>query len=382
MERVDCIVVGAGIVGLAIARACALAGMETVVLEAEPVFGAGTSSRNSEVVHAGIYYPAGSLKARLCVEGRRRLYAYCERRGVAHRRCGKLLVATDPSQSPRLDALRASARANGLLDPDEALVPLTREQARSMEPEVACVAALWSPSTGIVDSHGLMMALLGDAEAAGAVLACSTRFTGARRGAAGFVVAMQAGDGAYELACEHLVNAAGLHAQAMAARIEGLPIGTIPSARWVKGNYFSLSGVRAPFSRLVYPMPNALGLGVHATVDLAGQVRFGPDTEPVDRLDYDVDPARVAAFADSVRAFWPGLPRDALQPAYAGIRPKLEAPDADFAVHGVDTHGIVGLVALYGIESPGLTACLPLADLVVARLRGAVGDAGTPAGAA
>ena len=376
MERVDCIVVGAGVVGLAVARACAAAGMETVVLESEAGFGTGTSSRNSEVVHAGIYYAPGSLKAGSCVQGRRRLYAYCDARGVAHRRCGKLLVATDASQLPALEALARRAAVNGLVGPEEALVPLTAAQARALEPEVACVAALWSPSTGIVDSHGLMLALLGDAEAAGASLACGTRFVAARRSAHGFVVGTQAGGAPYELACGRLVIAAGLHAQAAAARVEGLPVETLPPARWVKGSYFSLVGVRPPFSRLVYPMPNALGLGVHATIDLAGHVRFGPDTELVDRLDYDVDPARAAAFVESVRAFWPGLPQDALQPAYAGIRPKIDGPDADFAVHGVETHGVPGLVGLYGIESPGLTACLPLADLVVSRLQGAAGDAG------
>ena len=369
MERIDSIVVGAGVVGLAVARALACSGRDTVVLEAADSIGTGTSSRNSEVIHAGIYYPTGSRKAALCVRGRRLLYDYCASRGVAHRRVGKLLVATDAAQRPRLAALREQSVRNGLTAPGEALVPLDAAGARAIEPQVRCVEALWSPATGILDSHALMLALLGDAERAGAALACGTHLEGARRTGSGFVVRTQSAHGAYELACAEVVDCAGLAAQAVARRIEGLAPETIPAGRLVKGSYFSLSGCAAPFSHLVYPMPDALGLGVHATVDLAGQVRFGPDTEPVESPDYRVDAARAAAFYACIRQYWPALPDGALAPAYAGVRPKLAAADADFAILGPADHGLAGFVGLYGIESPGLTASLAIAEDVLACLQ-------------
>jgi L-2-hydroxyglutarate oxidase LhgO len=369
MDRLDAVVVGAGVVGLAVGRALALRGLETVVLERENGIGSGVSSRNSEVIHAGLYYPTGSLKARLCVQGRQRLYAYCEERGVAHRRCGKLLVAT-ASQERELAAIEAQAHANGVHD----LRRLSAEEARSLEPELHCTAALLSPSTGIIDSHGLMLALQGDLERASGALALCSPLQRARLGASGHVLEV-GGEAPMEIEARIVVNAASLWAPALAARCAGLPASQVPSAHHAKGNYFSLTG-RAPFSRLIYPLPEQAGLGVHLTLDLAGQARFGPDVEwlpdgPPDALDYRVDAARGEVFYAAIRRYWPALPDGALQPAYSGVRPKLQGPGepaGDFVLQGAADHGIAGFVNLFGIESPGLTASLAIADEVLARL--------------
>lgn len=360
MEQLDCVVVGAGVVGLAVARALALQGREVLVLEAAKAFGTGTSSRNSEVIHAGIYYAPGSLKARLCVQGRALLYDYCQARGISHRRCGKLLVATDPAQVAQLQGIADQARRNGVTD----LVLLSAAEARQLEPHLQCEAALLSPSTGIVDSHGLMLALLGDLENAGGVLACNAPLAGARVGPSG--IALQTEDGT-QLLAKTVVNAAGLQAPALAARFAGLDPRQVPQAFYAKGNYFTLA-TRAPFSHLIYPVPQAAGLGVHLTLDLGGQAKFGPDVQWVDLPDdLTVDPARGDAFYAEVRKYWPALPDGALLPGYAGIRPKISAPGEaarDFVIQTPRHHGVPGLVNLFGIESPGLTSCLAIADLV------------------
>lgn len=366
-DFVDAIVVGAGVVGLAVARALALAGRSVVVLEGEGAIGTGTSSRNSEVIHAGLYYPEGSLKARLCVEGRLALYAYCAERGVPHRRCGKLLVAANEDEIAAVAAIAERGRLNGAED----LAMISGAEARRMEPELAAVAALWSPQTGIIDSHAYMLALQGDAENAGAVLAFNTPFVAAEPTAQGFLV-RTGGTEPMRLACRELVNAAGLGASAVADRIAGLPSDAVPRTRFCKGSYFILAG-RAPFSRLIYPAPNAHGLGVHLTLDLGGQARFGPDTEWVEDIRYEVDGGRRAAFAAAIRRYWPGLDEEALSPGYSGIRPKIVGegePAGDFRIDGPQTHGTAGLVNLFGIESPGLTASLAIAGEVLARLKG------------
>ncbi len=361
MERVECVVIGAGVVGLALARELASRGHEVVLLEAEDRIGTGISSRNSEVMHAGIYYPADSLKARLCVAGNRSLYTYCEARAIAHRRCGKLIVATDPDQVESLRRLQARAWANGVQD----LQWLDARQAGALEPALRCSAALLSPRTGIVDSHGLMRALCLDAEKAGATVVLNSPVLGGRRAAAGIEVEV-GGEEPMRLQADRVFNAAGLGALGLAWRFSRLREACLPPlpTRWAKGNYYGLGGP-APFSRLVYPIPSEGGLGVHLTLDLAGQARFGPDVEWVDRLDYTVDPRRADRFYAEVRRYWPGLPAEALQPAYAGIRPKLHGPGEtapDFLIQREDAHGIPGLVNLLGIESPGLTACLALAE--------------------
>ncbi len=372
MERVDCVVIGAGVVGLACARALALAGREVLVLEAERAFGQGISSRNSEVIHAGLYYPPESLKARLCVRGRDQLYAYCAQRHVPHRRCGKLVVATAPAQLAELDTIAARAAAAGVTD----LRRLDAAEARAREPRLACVAALHSPSTGIVDSHALMLALLGDAENAGATLVLETRVVRGEVHADGLVLET-GGAMPMRLAARTVVNAAGLAAPWLAARITGRPAQSLPRSHFAKGSYFSLQGA-SPFSTLIYPVPEPGGLGVHLTLDLQGRARFGPDVEWLDETDelpgadrYRVDPARADAFYAEVRRYWPELPDDALQPDYAGIRPKISGPGepaADFRIDGPREHGMGGLVDLFGIESPGLTACLAIADEVLERL--------------
>jgi L-2-hydroxyglutarate oxidase LhgO len=370
MDSVDAVVIGAGVVGLAIGRALARRGLETIVLERANAIGTGTSSRNSEVIHAGLYYPTDSLKARLCVAGRAMLYDYCDAHGVAHRRCGKLLVATHEAQRERLLQIRTQAQRNGVGD----LELLDGAALHALEPELAGVAALHSPSTGIIDSHGLMLALQGDLEAAGGALALCSPLVATRRGSAQHVLEV-GGDTPTTLGARHVVNAAGLWAPAVAATLDGLAPAQVPTAHYAKGHYFALAG-RAPFARLIYPVPEDGGLGVHLTLDLAGQARFGPDVEWIapasaDAIDYRVDPARAAAFEASVRRYWPGLPAAALQPAYAGVRPKLAGPGAsasDFIVQGPAEHGIAGLVNLYGIESPGLTSSLALADEVLSRL--------------
>ena len=364
MDRVDAVVIGAGVVGLAVARALATAGRDVVILEAEDAIGTHTSSRNSEVIHAGIYYPQGSLKARACVEGRQRLYDYCAERSVPHRRCGKLIVATDAAQLEELEGIRQKAHANGVTD----VVHVSQAQARAMEPELHCVAALHSPSTGIIDSHALMLAYLGDAERAGAMLALKSPFAKGvvRTGGIELHVA-----GAEPILAAEVVNSAGLRAPSLARRIEGYPAELAPPELYAKGNYYSLAR-RPPFSRLVYPVPEPGGLGVHVTLDLAGRARFGPDVEWVDSIDYTVDPRRAERFYAAIRRYWPGLPDGALEPGYAGIRPKIsgkDVPAADFLVQGPRAHGVPGLVNLFGIESPGLTASLPLADAVLGQLR-------------
>jgi L-2-hydroxyglutarate oxidase LhgO len=365
MESIECAVVGAGVIGLAVARALARAGREVVVLEAAEAIGTETSSRSSEVIHAGIYYPPGSAKARLCVAGRHALYRYCAEHGVPHRNCGKLIVATSPDQIPRLEKLRAQAEANGVTD----LRPLTGEEAARLEPELRCLAALHSPSTGIIDSHAYMLALQGDAEAHGAVVALRSPVTGGRIIADGIVLAV-GGDEPVQIYARTVVNSGGLHAQRLAASFAGFPRGHVPPTYYAKGNYYSLSG-RAPFTHLVYPMPNQAGLGVHITVDLAGQARFGPDVEWIDHIDYGVDPRRAEGFYAAIREYWPSLKDGRLQPAYAGIRPKIVGPDApaaDFLIEGPAAHGVPGVVNLFGIESPGITASLAIADEVLLQL--------------
>ena len=351
--------VGAGVVGLAIARELAAAGREVIVLEAEDAIGTHTSSRNSEVIHAGIYYPKGSLKARACVAGRQLLYEYCASHAVPHRRCGKLIVATTEKQLAELGALREKAHANGVTDVDW----IAKDEVARLEPELFCMGALLSPSTGIIDSHALMLAYLGDAEGAGAMLALKSPLERAMARDGGFELQVT---GAEPIACSVLVNSAGLRAPSVARRIEGYPAELAPRELYAKGNYYSLAR-RSPFSRLIYPVPEPGGLGVHVTLDLAGQARFGPDVEWVERIDYDVDPRRAERFYAAIRRYWPGLPDGSLLPGYAGIRPKTAGPGEpapDFEIQGPRRHGVPGLVQLYGIESPGLTASLALARLV------------------
>jgi L-2-hydroxyglutarate oxidase LhgO len=364
VDHADAVVIGAGVVGLATARALAKAGREVVILEAEDAIGTHTSSRNSEVIHAGIYYPQHSLKARTCVEGRQRMYAYCDQRGVPHRRCGKLIVATDAAHLDELEDIRRRAHANGVTD----VVHLSSDQARAMEPELHCVAALHSPSTGIIDSHALMIAYLGDAERAGAMLALQSPLTKGVVRADGIELHVT---GAEPILAREVVNSAGLRAPSLARRIEGYPADLAPPELYAKGNYYSLAK-GSPFSRLIYPVPEPGGLGVHVTLDLGGRARFGPDVEWTDRIEYTVDPRRVERFYAAIRRYWPDLPDGALEPDYAGIRPKIsgrDAPAADFLVQGSREHGVSGLVHLFGIESPGLTASLPLADAVIGQLR-------------
>ncbi|SEC12630.1 L-2-hydroxyglutarate oxidase LhgO [Rhizobiales bacterium GAS188] len=361
-ETVDAVVVGAGVVGLAVARALALSGRETLILEAETMIGTGTSSRNSEVIHAGIYYPKGSLKALLCVAGRKALYAYCDAHGVPYRRCGKLIVAANDEQRQALTRILAAAQANGVDD----IALISQEEASALEPALACSGALLSPSTGILDSHAFMLSLLGDAEAKGAAIAYGSKVAGGRVEASGITIAVVADGEEIELAPRLLVNCAGLAAQSVAASIVGLSATTIPELRYAKGNYFSYPG-RAPFTHLIYPVPEVGGLGVHLTLDLGGQAKFGPDVEWVDRLDYTVDASRAERFYAQIRKYWPGLPDGALVPGYAGIRPKLPATDAaaDFVIQGPKDHGVAGLINLYGIESPGLTSSLAIAEHVL-----------------
>ncbi len=361
IERVEAVVLGAGVVGLAVARALAMSGREVLVLEAAGGIGTVTSSRNSEVVHAGIYYPTGSLKARLCVTGRMALYEYCTAHGVPFRKLGKLIVASDPAETLRLEAIAAQASANGV-----ELQWLSGAEARAMEPALRVDAALHSPETGIVDSHALMLAYQGELEDAGGTIALHAPLTGGVVTDDGIRLDV-GGDHPMQLECHELVNAVGLHAPDVARSIAGIPSQTIPQAYLCKGSYYGLQG-RAPFDRLIYPVPEPGGLGVHLTLDLGGQARFGPDVEWVDREEYDVDLGRAAGFYAAIRRYWPGLPDGALAPGYAGIRPKVSGPrepSADFAVLGPAEHGVPGLVNLFGIESPGLTASLALAGMVV-----------------
>jgi L-2-hydroxyglutarate oxidase LhgO len=365
VDEIECVVVGAGVVGLATARALALAGWEVLVLERAYTIGFETSSRNSEVIHGGLYYPAGSLKARCCVAGRERLYPYCRENGIPHAQIGKLIVAVEENEIAGLERIAKTARANGV----DNLVWFSSTQAQRLEPELHCVAALLSPSTGIIDSHALMLAFQGEAEAAGATVVLRTPVLSGRVRDDGFDLTL-GGSEPTSIRCRCLVNAAGLYASALAHTIDGVPRETIPPAYFCRGVYFSLTG-RAPFRRLVYPVPPPGGLGVHITVDLAGQARFGPDVEWISEVDYTVDPARGDAFYAAIRTYWPGLRDGALQPGYAGVRPKISGPKepaVDFVVQGPEIHGVTGLVNLYGIESPGLTASMPLADEVVRQL--------------
>jgi L-2-hydroxyglutarate oxidase LhgO len=363
MDEVYAVVVGAGVVGLAVARELACRGHETLILEAAGHVGAGASSRNSEVIHAGLYYPPGSLKARLCVSGREQLYQYCRERGIDHRRCGKLIVATDGAQLVALAAIAANARVNGV-----ELQSLDQTAALALEPELSCAGALLSPLTGIIDSHSYMQALLADAERAGAMLACNHRVTRVVAEKDAMLVGVNGGEPS--LRVRRLINCAGIDAAALARLIEGFPRQYVPVTYLAKGSYFTLKG-RAPFRRLIYPLPIPGGLGIHLTLDLAGRARFGPDVEWVERCDYGVDTQRGASFYGAVRRYWPGLPDDALQPGYAGVRANLSgpsAPAADFRIDDATTHGVGGLIHLFGIDSPGLTASLALASEVVARI--------------
>ena len=364
MEHVDCVVVGAGVVGLAVARALALAGREVLVFEATDAIGTGISSRNSEVIHAGLYYAAGSLKARLCVTGNKLLHAYCEAHGVAHKRCGKMIVASSADQLSQLTSIAEQAKQNGVTD----LRLLTKQEALHLEPNLRCEAALLSSGTGIVDSHALMLAFQADLENAGGMVVLHAALTHAKLGADG--IALTTLDGS-RLHCKVLVNAAGLQAPALAHQFAGLAPAHVPTAFYAKGNYFALSG-KAPFSHLIYPLPEAAGLGVHLTLDLAGQAKFGPDVQWVDAADdLRVDPSRGDVFYQAVRRYWPGLQAGALQPAYAGIRPKISGPQqpaSDFVIQGQRVHGQAGLVNLFGIESPGLTSSLAIAREVLTQL--------------
>lgn len=366
MADVDCIVAGAGVVGLAIARTLALAGREVLVLEAREGIGTQTSARNSEVIHAGLYYPEGSLKARLCVDGKHRLYAYLAERGLGHARVGKLIVATAESQIPKLGAIMAHAAAAGVND----LSLLGRDEISAMEPELSAIAAVWSPSTGIIDSHAYMLSLQGDIENAGGMIAFHSPVTALRREGGVFVVEAGGAEPAI-VRCRQFINSAGHGAPALAALLPEFPQQSVPRQAYAKGNYFALAG-RQPFSRLIYPTPEAAGLGVHATLDLAGRVRFGPDVQWVAHdQDLIVDPARAESFYAAIRSYWPGLPDGALTPDYAGVRPKLHGPGEpmpDFRIDGPREHGVDGLVTLFGIESPGLTASLAIAEEVATRL--------------
>ena len=363
MDNTDVVVIGAGVVGLACARALALAGREVLLLESESAFGTGISSRNSEVIHAGLYYPNGSLKARHCVAGKTLLYDYCAARGIATRRCGKLLVATNPDQVAQIDRLRINAAGNGVDD----LIVLDGKEAAALEPELTCVAALLSPSSGIIDSHSYMLSLLGDVENAGGTVVFNAPVIGGRIEGDGVIVSVR---GADPLRASLVVNAAGLGAQAVAHSIEGFPAAHIPSLRYARGNYFSISG-RSPFSRLIYPLPEAAGLGIHLTIDMGGQAKFGPDVEWITTPSYHVNAARIDRFYGEIAKYWPQIKDHELQPAYAGIRPKINAPNepaADFYIDGrygpIVGHGVPGVINLFGIESPGLTGSLSIAQQV------------------
>jgi L-2-hydroxyglutarate oxidase LhgO len=381
VDSVEVVVIGAGVVGLAVARALALAGREVMVIEKERAIGQGVSSRNSEVVHAGLYYATGSLKAQLCVRGKELLYAYCDERGLPIQRSGKLIVATDASQLPKLDAIEAQAHANGV-----PVQRLSREQARALEPELECVAALHSPTTGIVSSHDLMTSFQGDLENSGGMVALASEVSEIKifksnqhqvqvnnSEFAIEIVVIDDRQQSTQLACKHLINAAGLSAPMLARRMQGLAAQHVPQAYYAKGNYYSLSG-KAPFKHLIYPIPEEAGLGVHLTLDLGGQAKFGPDvqwlegiTDPA-QIDYSVDPCRCVAFYAEVRKYWPGLQDGQLTASYSGVRPKIHGPHEpapDFLIAGPEQHGIAGLVNLLGIESPGLTSSMAIGEKVV-----------------
>lgn len=361
MEKVDCVVIGAGVIGLAVARRLAMAGREVLVLEQADAIGTETSARNSEVIHAGIYYPTDSFKARLCVAGKQFLYSYCREKGVSFDNCGKLIVATSPEQNENLPKIRQKAAENGVTD----LEQWPAERAIELEPNLYCTGALWSPSTGVIDSHGLMIAYQGDAEDHGAFIVLNTPVLAMRSEADGIVLET-GGESPMELQADLVVNSAGLHAPDVALAVSGIDRSTVPPARYCKGNYYTLAG-KSPFNRLIYPMPHKDGLGVHVTIDLGHQCRFGPDIEWVESIDYDVEPSRSEVFYDAVRRYWPAIEDGSLKPDYSGIRPKISEPHepaADFTFHGPETHGVPGLINLLGMESPGLTASAAIAQQV------------------
>ena len=363
-EGIETVIVGAGVVGLAIARQLAMAGQEVLILEAAAQFGTGISSRSSEVIHAGLYYPKDSLKAQCCVAGKNALYAYCRARDVPHRQCGKIIAATDDAQIEKLEALRLKAIHNGVDD----LRWLSQADMAAMAPALRCTRALFSPSSGILDSHSLMTRFLEDASKAGAAIAYGTTVTGIEVGTArGYrIETLDAAGVAYAFHARKLINAAGLGAQPLARKIRNFPIAAIPHQYLAKGNYFTLSIAR-PFNHLIYPLPEPGGLGIHATLDLGGQIRFGPDVEWVEKEDYQVNLTRKPAFVAAIRRYYPGLQEDDLHPAYAGIRPKIVpqgAADADFIIQNGKAHGFPGLIQLFGIESPGITAAMALAERV------------------
>ncbi|MDA1059039.1 MAG: NAD(P)/FAD-dependent oxidoreductase [Proteobacteria bacterium] len=364
-DYVETIIVGAGVVGLAIARSLAASGRDVLVIEKEDRIGSETSSRNSEVIHAGIYYPPQSMKAALCVEGKSMLYRYCADRGIPHRRCGKLIVAASVEEVQDLRRIQANGAASGVTD----LELLDGDAARALEPNLRCVAALLSPSTGIVDSHQFMLALEGDITATGGTIALKSRFRTATPTKHGFRTQVDTPEvGGFELDCGVLINAGGLHAQSVAGSILGMPKDMIPNQFLAKGSYFVLGG-RPPFERLIYPLPTAASLGLHYSVDLGGQTRFGPDVEWVDEIDYGVSADGAVAFETSIRRYYPALPQGTLSPGYAGVRPKIVGPGApagDFVIQGPQAHGVRSLFNLFGIESPGLTSSMAIGRHIAA----------------
>jgi len=362
MEKVDCIVVGAGVIGLAVARALALAGREVIVLEALDCIGSEMSSRNSEVIHAGIYYPPGSLKARFCVQGRKQLYNYCEEHNVPFKGCGKFIIATSQQQQSQLATMLENARKNGVDD----MVYLDKSEMQLKQPHIKCDSALWSPSTGIIDSHTYLLALQADLENAGGIIVFNSTVTSGSATNRILELEVQNGDSMFRLAANAVVNCAGLGGDKLAHAIDGINTETLPTYSYAKGNYFAYSG-KSPFTSLIYPVPNEYGLGVHVTLDMAGNLRFGPDVEWIDNIDYEVDPRRDEKFYEAIRSYWPEVMDMPLLPAYSGIRPKINGsglPAVDFSIQGEKEHGVAGLINLFGIESPGLTSSLALAEYV------------------
>lgn len=368
-EQVECIVIGAGVIGLACAKALATAGKEVLILESENTIASGISSRNSEVIHAGIYYPKNSKKAELCVRGKNLLYEYCNNYKLPHKKLGKLIVAVNDTEIPELEKIRQKAIANDVLD----LEFVDGKTLSILEPSLKAVSGLFSPSTGIIDSHQFMLSLLANAENSGAVLVCNSEVIGGNLSAHGFELQIKDKNNTnntYNICAKYLINAAGFGAHTILHNINDFPKKHIPNLYYCKGNYFSLN-IASPFKRLIYPIPNNAGLGVHLTLDMHDRAKFGPDTQWIDNLDYDVDNTRLDYFYNTIKTYWPDIPKTALEPGYTGIRPKLakegEAP-ADFMIQGALVHGISGLVNLFGIESPGLTASLAIADEVLLQL--------------
>ena len=367
-ENVDCVVIGAGVVGLACARALAIEGREVIILEQADAIGTETSSRHSEVIHAGIYYEPGSLKAKFCVEGKIKMYRFMEERGIPFKKLGKLIVATSEDQISALNQIKRRAEQNGVMD----LELLSHNEVIAREPDLRCITALWSPSTGVADSHSYMLGLQGDAESHGAMLAFFAPVESAELQDDGICLNI-GGNDPMQLKAKTVINAAGLHTQKLTHGFKGFPKEKIPVWHYCKGNYYSLSGCKAPFTSLIYPAPEEAGLGVHLTLDLAGQARFGPDVEWINEINYDVDPKRSDSFYAAVRKYWPDLPDNSLQPGYSGIRPKIQAPGepaTDYVIQGPHDHGIDGLINLYAIESPGMTSSLAIGDYIVEMLQG------------